>query len=340
MVEACSECAYFRPSNPPEPLIQMDHPSRPFEMVSADFFSYGGHEYLVYTCRFSGFPFIQRFHAPPTASTLIRELRWLFSVMGVPNVFRSDNATVFSSSVCQDFFRLWGVQWRPSSPHHPQSNGHAEANVKSLKYLLAKCGWEWRSDQFQTGLLELRNTPRSDGLSPAQRVFGRPLRSKLPIHWRGQCWRAFCSDFQARSENADSLRWRDEGVRKAYFDRTSRVRQRLPVGECVLVQDPVTRRWDKHAIVVDNRSPRRYGLRFPSGRCLERNIRFLRRAPPGLTQHLFGAFTLVDSDDVNDANDANDADNTPAKMNGQETSNQVTRRGQRDRQPPKRFQSS
>ncbi|XP_059095941.1 uncharacterized protein LOC131890587 [Tigriopus californicus] len=130
MVEACSECAYFRPSNPPEPLIQMDHPSRPFEMVSADFFSYGGHEYLVYTCRFSGFPFIQRFHAPPTASTLIRELRWLFSVMGVPNVFRSDNATVFSSSVCQDFFRLWGVQWRPSSPHHPQSNGHAEANVK------------------------------------------------------------------------------------------------------------------------------------------------------------------------------------------------------------------
>ncbi|XP_059096765.1 uncharacterized protein K02A2.6-like [Tigriopus californicus] len=274
MVESCSECAYFRPSNQPEPLIQADHPSRPFEMVTADFFSYGGSDYLVLSCRFSGFPFIQKFTSSSTASSLIKELRDIFAVLGVPNVFRSDNATVFASSLTQDFFKQWGIVWRPSSPHHPQSNGHAESNVKSLKYLLPKCGGEWGSDEFVAGLMELRNTPRSDGLSPAQHLFGRPMRTQLPVHWR-----AFLSEFQLQSETVDSKRLKDDQVRKAYFDRTSRVRKKLSLGEHVLVQNPITRRWDKHAKVVDNRSPRRYLLQFPSGRLLERNLRFLRRAP-------------------------------------------------------------
>ncbi|XP_059081891.1 uncharacterized protein K02A2.6-like [Tigriopus californicus] len=136
---------------------------------------------------------------------LIRELRPIYATMGVPNVFQSDNGTPFASSMTRDFFQQWGIEWRPLSPHHPQSNGHAETNVKSLKHLLAKCGGELGSDEFLSGLLELRNTLRTDGLSLAQRLFGHPLRSKLPVQWR-----AFLPEFQVQLDMADVQRLCDD----------------------------------------------------------------------------------------------------------------------------------
>ena len=39
-------------------------------------------------------------------------------------------------------------------------------------------------DAFDRGLLELRNTPRPDGRSPAQVLFGRRLRTAVPAHRR------------------------------------------------------------------------------------------------------------------------------------------------------------
>ena len=39
--------------------------------------------------------------------------------------------------------------------------------------------------KLDRGLLELRNTPRADGRSPAQVLFGYPLRSgSVPMHHR------------------------------------------------------------------------------------------------------------------------------------------------------------
>lgn len=60
-----------------------------------------------------------------------------------------------------------------------QSNGHAEVTVKSMKRLVAKTE-TMESDEFLQGLLEFRNTPRSDGRSPAQIVFGHAVRSRVP----------------------------------------------------------------------------------------------------------------------------------------------------------------
>ena len=73
-----------------------------------------------------------------------------------------------------------------STPYYPQSNGHAESAVKAVKHLIIKCtkNGNLDSDEFATGLLELRNTPREDGLSPAQRLYGYPLRSNIPVHER------------------------------------------------------------------------------------------------------------------------------------------------------------
>lgn len=235
-VDSCHACQYYRPSPPPEPLVQENMPSRAFKMVTTDLFQHGGAYYLIYADRFTGFPLIERFPNSPSASDLVESIRRLFSLTGAPNVLRSDQGPQYSSQVMQDFLESWSVKWKPSSPHHPQSNGHAEVSVKITKYLLAKVGGKINSDEFQAGLLELRNGPREDGLSPAQRLFGHPLRSQVPANWR-----SFTQEWQISADKADHHRLESEAKRKFYFDRSSAPLDPIPVGSSVIIQDPVTK---------------------------------------------------------------------------------------------------
>ena len=66
-----------------------------------------------------------------------------------------------------------------SSPHYPQSNGKVENAIKRAKNLLKKS--KAAGADFYLGLLAWRNTP-SEGLesSPAQRMFGRRIRTLIP----------------------------------------------------------------------------------------------------------------------------------------------------------------
>jgi transposase InsO family protein len=54
-----------------------------------------------------------------------------FVELGVPMRFRSDNGPQFDAGVFQETLKRWGVAWGNSTPHYPQSNGHAEAAVKA-----------------------------------------------------------------------------------------------------------------------------------------------------------------------------------------------------------------
>ena len=114
---------------------------------------------------------------------VIGAVRKAFVDFGVPVRLRSDGGPQFSSHDFRSFLKRWGVRLEQSTPHYPQSNGHAEADVKAVKMLVMKTchGGDINSDQFCEGLLELRITPRSDGRSPAQVVFGHPIRSSLPV---------------------------------------------------------------------------------------------------------------------------------------------------------------
>jgi hypothetical protein len=48
----------------------------------------------------------------------------------------SDGGPEFTASLTREFLTCWGMGHRLSSAHHPQSNGTAEVDVKSLKRLL------------------------------------------------------------------------------------------------------------------------------------------------------------------------------------------------------------
>jgi len=53
-------------------------------------------------------------------------------------------------------------------------------------------------DGFSKAILLFRNTPRSGGSSPAQLVFGRPVRDTLPAHRR-----SFAPEWQHKDDQIE-----------------------------------------------------------------------------------------------------------------------------------------
>ncbi|XP_045102655.1 uncharacterized protein LOC123499099 [Portunus trituberculatus] len=152
-----------------------------------------------------------------------------------------------------------GVRHDTSTPHYPQSNGHAESAVKAVKHFIQKVAPSGNIDceAFDRGLLELRNTPNQTGRSPAQVLNGgRPGTS---------------------CDRRAAARLRDATSR---YDAHARPLPPLQRGDVVRIQDPTTQRWDKVGTIMGVGRSRDYLLKMPSGRVWWRNRRFLRPGPP------------------------------------------------------------
>ena len=249
-------------------------PSRVFEDVSADFFHYAGRDYLLYVDRLSGWPVL--FHFPKEKTTsrhTIQACRRAFVELGVPVRFRSDSGPQFNSRKFSQFLKRWGVCAALSTPHYPQSNGHAEAAVKGMKKLIATTttGGDLDDENFQRGLLESRNTPRVGGLSPAQILYGHPLRSAVPVHRD-----TFCKKWQEKFNDYDACYNQAHSQNEERYNLRSRALRPLHVGTQVRVQNQISKRRDRDGVVIGVGRHRDYHAQLPSGRVYWRNRRFLR----------------------------------------------------------------
>ncbi|UYV71250.1 PKN2 [Cordylochernes scorpioides] len=285
-----AECSAYLPSQQKEPLYSDPPPSYPFQHVSCDLFSHAGYQYLVMVDRFSGWINVTQCGRAPTSTTVIRHLQKWMADYGIPEILTSDNGPQFSSQEFRSWTKRWNIEHSTSSPHFPQSNGLAEAAVKAIKYLISKTttNGNLKSDTFLESLMEFRNTPKAEGRSPAQIVFGAPTRTKLPLH-RSQFakeWRTRISECDQRAQNL-----RQKALKR--YNRNAKPLSHLEVGAIVLVQDHRTKHWTLLAEVLEQLPRgRSYLIRTDAGRLLRRNRRFLRpfvpppyTTPPNSAQH-------------------------------------------------------
>ena len=143
MVIACAMCQDHLPSNPKETIQQKPTPSLPFKEIAADCCQYAGRCYLVIVDCYSDWPTIVPMSRDITASHLIAAIRELISCTTVPDIFLLDGGPQFTSKQFREFAAQWGFTCRTSSPYYPQSNGKAEATVKSMKRLI-RSAWNGR----------------------------------------------------------------------------------------------------------------------------------------------------------------------------------------------------
>ena len=190
---------------------------------------------------------------------------------GVPTRIRSDGGLQFASAEFADFAAKWGFRHTMSSPHYPQSNGHAESAVKAMKRLVQKASptGHLDNDAFTSALLEWRNSPNADGLSPAEVIFGRQLRTLAPSHQ---------SNFIPESSKlrARIISRRGDSKAKRRYDAHARPLRPIPAGTPFRIQHPLTKLLDTTGVVISSDAKRDYQVRTTSGHVYRRNRRFIR----------------------------------------------------------------
>ena len=290
---ACTVCNRNAPSQPSLPATISSPPSTPFASVYADFFDFAGKHYLVIGDRLSGWTEV--FACPSGSSNagaegLIGCLRKLFATFGVPDELSSDGGPEFVASLTRDFLKRWGVDHRVSSAYNPRSNGRAEVAVKATKRLLrSNIGptGSLDNDRFLRALLQQRNTPDPDcSISPAQVIFGKPLRDSLSFVNRLEkfanpnvrpTWR------EAWALKESSLRTRYAQSCEA-LDAHTRPQLPLQTGDRCFVQNGAgnyPKKWDRSGTVTEVLPFDKYSVKLDgSGRVTTRNRKLLRRFTP------------------------------------------------------------
>ena len=282
---SCKQCQDSLPSHSKEPIIMKPRPSRPFQELAVDFCSYAGHNFLIIVDCHTDWPDIIHMGRNTTTPHLTTTLLKAFCRTGAPDIVWSDQGPQFTSKLFQDFSREWGFQHITSSPMYSQSNGKAEATVKSMKKLVQA---SWTRDalderKLTRALLQYRNTPsQRDRLSPAQKLFGQPVQDTLPAHRR-----AFAPQWQVSAEEVEEHAVTHTEQVEHYYNQHARALPEIHVGSNVAIQNTSTKLWDIYGIVTAIGPHRRYYVKTASGRILARNRRYLRRrvplVPPGAT---------------------------------------------------------
>ena len=241
--------------------------------------------------RFSGWVSVYYFSREATAKDLIKILREHFMTLGTAEEISTDSGPQFISHEFSQFLKTWGVRHRKSSEYNAHSNLRAETGVKTAKRLLMTAtksdgSPDW--DMVAQALLQHRNTPVKDiGFSPAQLLFGRPIKDTMPV--RPGNYNP--SDVWVNCREQRELALRHKVIRDGErWDEHSRSLPPLTTGQHVFIQNQKgagkqAKRWDRTGIVVEDSGHDKYAIRVDgSGRVLQRNRRYLRSFKPMIPQ--------------------------------------------------------
>ena len=336
IVQSCETCNTYQAANPRETFHPHDIPDRPWEKVGVDLFSIKDKTYMVTVCYYSNFIELDRLYST-TSSAVIRKIKTHCARYGIVNTIVSDNGPQFASYEFSQFCKEWGITHTTSAPHYPQSNGKAEAPVKTIKTLLLKAA-DSKEDPY-IGLLNIRNTPQQDiNVSPAQRLFGRRTRTLLPITKR------LLDETTSRNLIKASLREKQKKQRSSY-NRHATDLPKLHPGMAVRVQptEKGQKKW-KRAVVKEQLKHRKYLIEYLNGDTVVRNRLHLKHASEPLpTAIRRGTAHLPDSPATHEPNhipiDPIDAGPLVNQQPRQEAARDPTppRRSQRQKKTPEKF---
>jgi hypothetical protein len=136
----CEMCREYQPPNRREPLIPLEVPSKPWQILGTDIFEVNQIYYIIISDLFSKFPVIRKSRIPVTAAAIVNFFEEKCAMFGIPDEIRSDNGPQYTAHSFQMFCQQWGIVHTTSSPHFAQSNGFIENQIKYIKKSIIKCG--------------------------------------------------------------------------------------------------------------------------------------------------------------------------------------------------------
>ena len=165
--DRCLPCQAVGKQTTPEPLAMTDMPTGPSEIVD----------------RYSRFPEVEIVKSTK-ASVVIPKLDKIFATHGIPSTVKTDNGPPFNGEEYSRYLAALGITPKFSTALWPQGNAEAERFMQPLGKTLRTAKAENRSWQQELNrfLLQYRTTPPSTtGVLPAELLFNRTVKGKLPI---------------------------------------------------------------------------------------------------------------------------------------------------------------
>ena len=286
--DSCTYCNKSTPTQAALPPHTPLSPDYPFQMIVMDYCSIKGKSWLICADRFTGWVSTYYFPREAVSTDLVRLMKEYFATFGVAEHISSDEGSQFVSTRFENFLQSWGTDYhKVSSAYNPHSNLRAETAVKTAKRLLTdNTGQDGTPNwaKITRALLQHRNTPL-DGIkfSPAQLLFGRPIRDFQPIlpgkFKPSEVW----VDCGEKRELAMRHRLSLGGEK---WSQNTKELSPLPVGQKVFVQNQrgagkLAKKWDRTGTVVEDKSHDKYAVKIDgSGRLTDRNRRYLRAFKP------------------------------------------------------------
>ena len=127
--------------------------------------------------------FEMEFTKSTTFEKIVSMLSKIFLIHGLPLSLRTDNGSQFVSDYFKKYLEENGIEHRRTTPLWPQANGEVERQNRSILKCLRIAqaeGRNWRSEMNDFLMRYSSTTHSTTGVSPAQLLFGRRIRTKLP----------------------------------------------------------------------------------------------------------------------------------------------------------------
>ena len=258
MVNNCEACSKNQVPRA-EPMIGTKTPEYPWQKIGADFFEWNNTTYLLLVDYLSRWIEIAKMTSTSGTKT-VEHFKSLCARFGIPEEIRTDNGPQFVSHEFAQFCSQYEIKHTTSTPRYPQSNGESERAVKTVKNMLKKCADS--NEDPHLAMLNYRTSPLESGLSPAEVMMGRKLRTQIPRP---------TTQLVKRIPNIRNFREKDMEMKlkiKTNYDKRKGVKEKReiePRAQVYLPQDKM-----KGEIIAKRGEPRSYDIRTPSG-TLRRN---------------------------------------------------------------------
>ena len=235
-----------------------------------------GKNFLVVADRLSGWPVVSC-GTDTTSSATIRHFRRIFRDLGVPVRLRTDGGPQFASREFAEFLEQWEFATTCQRPiaHSPTATPSLQLRPSNISFRRWPRQETWTVRRSTGAFWSSATPPNHASCSPAQTLYGHPLRSCVPAHAR-----AFQKEWQARAESCDRRAAVRHHNATARYDAHAKPLLPLALDTQVRLQDPTTKRWDMVGTIMSVGRSRDYLVRMLSGRVLWRNRRLLRPVLP------------------------------------------------------------
>ena len=301
--KSCLTCQVNRNNPPPAPVHPWEWPAKPWSRLHVDYAGpFMGKMFLLIVDAHTKWMDIHITNSS-TSQVTIEKLCQSFSNFGLPLMIVTDNGSSFVSEEFQTFLAANGIIHRRSSPYHPATNGLAERAVQTFKHSMRKLfgPLDSRLSQF---LFRYRITPHtSTEISPAEAMFGRPLRSRLDLVYPDTGRRVQTQKPEVQSQKLRTFQPGDHVLFRNFGAKYPK--------------------WIS-GVIQNQTGPLSYSVILADGRCVRRHV-----------DHIISGVPETNKSDFDDVPSP-----STGTISQPSTSPSVLRRSARNRHPPERYSPS